>query len=498
MRKAFVVPAILFCVALAIPAQAQWAKAYGSGPAEEPIAVLIDGEGDLFLSGLSKIIRTLPSFYPRNLEHRSWFMKISGDGNDTEKYAFSSQKTDLDPDAEAHEQARSLRPTEDGGYILVGHLEAGWTEGYANLDYNCAFILKLSSDYQIEWQRFFGNDDRDTAERALAVEPTDDGGYIAVGSTSSFGIGDRDVWVMKLDSAGQVVWQKAYGGEGREEAHLVRQTPDGGFMVVGYATSFQPETNPQGAEKAGEPGLPEVSRIWVLRLNPEGALIWQQVCGRDHDLASSMVLTPEGAVLIGGSTEDEPEEGQESHRNIFLFKLSEEGDIAFQRTFVNESDAWLTHLIQRGDNKFLAVGTQELEGDKDLLLIQFSNTGHIDWMQIFGAGEVDGEISQETGAVVAVTEKDEIMVVGNTSRLGPQEDDLLVLRLTPDGRIPNCDLMRPLERYPLKDLGTLPIATLVEFTASEVGTAEIEFKVSPSSTGVIRDVCQAKKNLLRR
>jgi len=497
MRKAFIV-FLLFCTIFGVShLQAQWAKAYSGLQEENPTAALLIEEGKLLVAGFS-ILKTAPTYYSLELEHQSWFIQLSEDGNAAERHMLDSEKIGANSKSSMQEWVRSLRPTEDGGYILAGNLETGWSEGGLIKYTKWAFFLKLSAEFQIEWQRFFGNDDPTTAEKALAVEPTDDGGYIAVGSTSSFGMGDRDVWVMKLDSAGQVVWQKAYGGVGREEAHLARQTPDGGFMVVGYATSFQPETDPQDAEMAEEPGLPEASRIWVLRLNPEGALIWQQVCGRDHDLASSMVLTPEGAVWIGGSTEGEPDEGQESHRNIFLFKLSEEGDIAFQRKFVDESDAWLTHLIQRGENKFLAVGTRELEGDKDLLLIQFADTGHIDWMQIFGAGEVDGEISQETGAVVAVTENDEIMVVGNTSRLGPQEGDLLVLRLTPDGRIPNCDLMRQLERYPVKDLGTLPIATLVEFTASEVGIAEIEFNVSSSSTGVVRDVCQAKKNLLRR
>jgi hypothetical protein len=139
-----------------------------------------------------------------------------------------------------------------------------------------------------------------------------------------------------------------------------------------------------------------------------------------------------------------------------------------------------------------------LDGDRDLLVIQFADTGHIDWVQVFGAAEVDGEISQENGSAVALTDGGEIIVVGNTSRLGPETDDLLVLRLTTDGRIPNCDLMRPLERYSFQDLGTLPLPTNIEFTASEISLVNIEFSATPSSVGVVRDVCVAKKNLLRR
>lgn len=484
MRKAFIV-SLLSCTIFGVShLQAQWAKTYSGSLEENPTAVLLIEEGKLLVAGFSRIT-TAPTFYTLEIEHKPWFIQISENGSGAERHLLNSQKTGADIKYSTQEWVRSLQPTEDGGYIIAGYLESSWSEGGLIKYYNCAFFLKLSAQLQIEWQRFFGDDDRTTTVRALAVEPTADGGYIAVGSTSSFGMGGSDVLVMKLDSAGQVVWQKAYGGEGKEEAHLVGQTTDGGFVVVGHATSFQPE-------------VPAASRIWVLRLNPEGALIWQTLCGRDNDRASSMVLTLDEGVVIAGETEEDRGEGQESHRNIFLFKLSEEGSIAFQRMFGHESHEWITHLIRSGENKFLAVGTQELDGDQDLLVIQFADTGHIDWLRVFGAGDVDGEISQENGSAVAVTDGGEIIVVGNTSRLGPQDDDLLVLRLTPDGRIPNCDLMRSLERYPLQDLGTLPIETSVEFTASEIVTVEIEFTATPSSVGMIRDVCQAKKNLLRR
>ena len=503
MRKAFIVASLLLFLVLAVPAGAQWAKAYGSGSEEAPMAVLFNSEGKLVLTGFTKSIFTTYSYGDvvpdeTELEYRSWFMEISGDGTAVEKYSLGSQKAGVPPDSRILEWMRSLQPTVDGGYILAGHMETGWSEGSLITDYKCAFLLKLSSDLQIEWQRFLGNDDRDSVETVLSVEPTDDGGYIAVGSTSSFGMGGHDVWVLKLDSAGQVTWQRAFGGEGKDTAHLVRQTPDGGYMVVGYASSFQPEPDSPEGEAAGEVESLPASRIWALRLNPEGSPLWQQLCGRDNDKATSMALSSDGGAWIMGSTEPEPEEGQEPHCDILLFKLSEEGSVVFQRIFGNASNECITHLIQRSEKKFLAVGTQELDGDQDLLLIQFADTGHIDWMQVFGAGDVDGEISQERGAAVAIAERDEIIVVGNTSRLGPQENDLLVLRLNPEGRIPNCDLLRELERYPLKDQGTLPVATMVDFTASEVGDVEITFHPSLSPMGIIRDVCTAKKNLLRR
>ena len=188
----------------------------------------------------------------------------------------------------------------------------------------------------------------------------------------------------------------------------------------------------------------------------------------------------------------------EPDRDIFILKLSDLGDIAFQRSFQNEGEEKITHAVWRGDNKVLAVGTQSTEGDEDILVMQFADTGHIDWMRIFGAGEVEGEVSQESASAVVPAENGEIFVVGRTSRLGPEGDDLVVLRLTADGRIPNCDLLRSLERYPLRDQGALPVDTTVEFTASEIAPLEILFNQVSSPVGLVRDVCVAKKNLLRR
>ena len=321
MRKAFIV-SLLSCTIFGVShLQAQWAKAYSGNLEENPTAVLLIEEGKLLVAGFSRI--TTGTIWTLDYEHKPWFIQISENGSGAERHLLNSQKTGADSKYSTQEWVRSLQPTEDGGYIIAGYLESSWSEGALIKYYNCAFFLKLSAQLQIEWQRFFGNDDWTTTERALAVEPTADGGYIAVGSTSSFGMGGSDVLVMKLDSVGQVVWQKAYGGKGEEEAHLVKQTQDGGFIVVGHTTSFQlePESLQEGAP-AEESDVPAASRIWVLRLNPEGALIWQTLCGRDNDRASSMVLTPDEGVVIAGETEEDRGEGQESHSNIFLFLYS--------------------------------------------------------------------------------------------------------------------------------------------------------------------------------
>jgi len=85
------------------------------------------------------------------------------------------------------------------------------------------------------WAKSYGGTDRDTA---FAVEQTSDLGYILVGDTWSFGSGRSDVWILKLSASGSVEWQRTYGGAEDDEALSVHQTQDGGYIVAGYTASF--------------------------------------------------------------------------------------------------------------------------------------------------------------------------------------------------------------------------------------------------------------------
>ena len=98
------------------------------------------------------------------------------------------------------------------------------------------WLLKLTANGDIVWQKTYGGGAWDFAN---FVQQTSDGGYIVAGGTSSFGAGEKDVWLLKLDENGIVTWQKTYGGVTFESATSVQQTsPDGGYIVVGTTVTF--------------------------------------------------------------------------------------------------------------------------------------------------------------------------------------------------------------------------------------------------------------------
>ncbi|HVP80104.1 MAG TPA: thrombospondin type 3 repeat-containing protein [Thermodesulfobacteriota bacterium] len=129
--------------------------------------------------------------------------------------------------------ANSVQQTSDGGYIVAG---STYSFGAGAFD---IWVLKLKANGEVDWQKTYGGSGY---EYGSFIQQTSDGGYIVVGETSPSGIGGRDVLVLKLNADGSLTgpngWQKTYGGPNEDSAYSIQQTSDGGYIVAGYTTSF--------------------------------------------------------------------------------------------------------------------------------------------------------------------------------------------------------------------------------------------------------------------
>jgi stress response protein SCP2 len=122
-----------------------------------------------------------------------------------------------------------VQQTSDGGYIVVGETTSS---GAGNAD---AWVIKLDANGNVTWQKTYGGTGDDYA---YAIQQTLDLGYIVAAETNSFGAGSSDVWVFKLDANGNVTWQKTYGGTGSEFPWFTQQTQDLGYIVAAETNSF--------------------------------------------------------------------------------------------------------------------------------------------------------------------------------------------------------------------------------------------------------------------
>ncbi|MGA2955857.1 MAG: CARDB domain-containing protein [Thermodesulfobacteriota bacterium] len=187
----------------------QWQKAYGS-LGDGAYSVQQTADGGFVVAGVTGSERS-PA---------AWVGKLDAQGE------IQWQKTYGDHQGEV---AYSIQQTTEGGYILAGVTNSS-EEG--NPD---AWVFKIDAHGEIQWQKAYGGQQGDAA---YSIHQTPDNGYIVVGVTNSFGNGDYDAWVLKLDADGEVEWQKAYGGQHGDAAFAIQQAKDGGYIAVGGTNSF--------------------------------------------------------------------------------------------------------------------------------------------------------------------------------------------------------------------------------------------------------------------
>ena len=128
----------------------------------------------------------------------------------------------------------------------------------------------------IQWQKSLGGSNNDYA---YAIRQTTDGGYIVAGYSSSNdgdvtgNHGGLDYWVVKLNSTGNIEWQKSLGGSSNDKAYAIQQTADGGYIVAGFSYSID-------GDVTGNHGAFD---YWVVKLNSTGNIEWQKSLGRSEE-----------------------------------------------------------------------------------------------------------------------------------------------------------------------------------------------------------------------
>ena len=146
-----------------------------------------------------------------------------------------------------YDESRSIIQTDDGDYTV-----AGFTVSEDTGDRN-VWVIKLDKNGNKVWDRTFGGTSEDWAN---SIIQTKDRGYMVAGWTSSMGAGKTDVWIIKLNKRGDLVWDRTFGGSEDDEAHSIIQTEDGGYAVAGWTES----------KGAGN------SDVWVIKLDKNGDL----------------------------------------------------------------------------------------------------------------------------------------------------------------------------------------------------------------------------------
>lgn len=215
-------------------------------------------------------------------------IKIDKDGNQIWQSIFGKGEG---------EHGRKIQQTTEGGYIATG-------EKMVNGEWN-VYLAKTDSQGNPLWRKNYGGDKADIGR---AILTTTDGGYIIVGSTASKGAGSSDVWLIKTDGNGTVLWDKTFGGAQYDEGRDIRRTSDGGYVIAG-------ETQSEGAGG---------SDVLLLKTDDKGNLLWKKTFGgAQNDAAWHLQLTSDGGYVLIGYTESEGAGGSD----VYVIKTDSDGNV---------------------------------------------------------------------------------------------------------------------------------------------------------------------------
>lgn len=292
----------------------------------------------------------------------------------------------------------------DGGYLMVGSTYSNDGDVSGNHGQGDAWVVKLDKSGTKAWQKAYGGSNMDNFR---SVTASADGGYLLAGVTQSndgdvSGNHDNgnvnyfDAWVVKIDKAGTLIWQKTLGGSKSDHPYAITATSDGGYVLAGWTTSNDGDVSGFHGGSSQD--------AWVVKLDKDGNTIWGKAFGGTRiDEALSIVNSSDGGYVMAGLTTSNNGDVSGNHGNTGTFdawvvKLSKEGNLIWQKTLGGTAYDAILSIIRSGDNGYVLAGmTRSNNGDvsgnhggeRDAWVLKLDESGNLIWQKTLGGSGVD-------------------------------------------------------------------------------------------------------------
>ena len=239
------------------------------------------------------------------------------------------------------DMASDIIAVSSGGFLIAGE-----TKSYGQGDKD-GYLLRINDDGKVRWAKTYGGSDRDAFHSVLE---DDDGNFITAGYTFSYGAGDLDFYLVKTDSSGTVLWSKTYGGVLQDWGQEVRQTLDKGFIIAGYTTSF---------------GM-GLTDNYLVRVDSAGDTVWTRAYGSIHqEFANGLTITSDGGFVIVGA------------EDYLTIKVDANGDTVWTSTYTSGINGIAAVVTETPDGG-LVIGGKTRDtgiGLADILLVKTDGSG---------------------------------------------------------------------------------------------------------------------------
>ena len=267
-----------------------------------------------------------------------WLIKTDADGNKLWEKFFGGNMVD---------SPLAIKLTPDGGYIILGYTES---LGAGRFDF---WLIKTDAEGNEIWDRTYGGLDDDWSNDILL---TDDGGYILLGRTVSYGVGDTDIWLIKTDAEGNEIWDRTYGTSQYDYGESIKQTFDGGFIILGTIRA-------NGIQRGD---------FWLIKTDAEGNEIWERTYGGNgEERGYSVEQTSDGGYVITGYTQ----EFVIGESDIVVIKTDSDGNVIWGRSVGGSKNDYGECVHQTPDGRIAVLSNTDSfgAGYGDLWLLEIDN-----------------------------------------------------------------------------------------------------------------------------
>jgi len=302
---------------------------------------------------------------------------------------------------DSSDEAFSVQQATDGGFVF-----AGYTKSF-NADSNDVYWVKTDSLGNTQWCRLYGGPDYDAA---YSLQQTADGGFIIAGRTSSFGAGGIDMYMLRINSFGDTLWTRTYGGTYIDYARSVMQVSDGGFILAGCT----------------EPYIGGFIEMYLVKTDNVGDTLWtRSYGGTDDRMARCVRQTSDGGYILVGYN---PLYGGDEY-DIYLVKTDSLGDTLWTRSYGGSEEDYALSVRQTIDGGYIiAGGTYSFgAGYADFYVVKTDRVGDTLWTRTYGGSGNDFASSLQIAA------DGNYVITGNTASFGADDGDMYLIKISPSG-----------------------------------------------------------------
>ncbi len=270
----------------------------------------------------------------------------------------------------------------------------------------CLFVFQCS--LAAPFEKVIGTEG---LEKGVNVSPTSDGGFIAVGLAGTADESNQDVYLVKTDPDGELLWSRTLGGAGIDNGWSVHEVADG-FVIGGFTNSF------------GAGGFD----FYLLKTNLQGELAWYRTFGGpEDDRCWSLAPTADGGFLLAGETKSFGSGEEDFH----LVRTDSSGQELWSKTFGGELSDRCFAAVQADDGGFMLAGQTYSygAGDRDAFVVKTDQSGEPQWTRSIGG------VASDVGHSVIRTADGHYLVAGYTTSFATTGDDPYLTKISADNTV---------------------------------------------------------------